>query len=103
MATLEENVASILSTVNTVNSRVNTTNSYLNELRGATPDIREVVTDIKIEPIYVGDRDERRAISAKTIKELLDEGYRPYMFMGISEDQARYAFAKYTGINAAKK
>lgn len=112
--TLEENVADILANTNTIITQLNTISGLSNdiknnttsinalsaEIRGETPDIRSAVTDVVIERIYIGDVEEKRQKAEARIASLLAEGYRPYINMGVSEDLARIAFAKYTGPNS---
>lgn len=112
--TLEENVASILQTVNAISDQlttingnvdglealVGTGNSTLANIQGAIPDVRSDITSIKLERIYVGDVASRRSNSEITIAHLLNDGYRPYMTLGLSEDMASVAFIKYQGANS---
>ena len=97
---LEAKLDTIDSHVDGLEGLMGTNNSTLAEIQGETPDIRAKVTDVKIERIYIGDRDDRRQKSEAMIADLLNQGYRPYVFLGQNEDLARYAFAKYTGPNA---
>lgn len=112
--TLEENVAAIRTAAEAIQSSANnikslsqdiknnttSINTLCSELRGEVPDIRAKVTDVTIERIYIGDIEEKREKAEARIASLLNDGYRPYMTMGVSEDLARIAFAKYTGPNS---
>lgn len=107
MATIDENVESILNNTNTIVTQLNTIIGNVDGLEagvatvaGETPDIRANINSIRVERIYVGDIDSKRAIAEQTLAQILNDGYRPYMTMGISEDYARVAFVKYTGSNA---
>lgn len=96
----------IISALNTLNGKVatETTVSTIKNtaagIFGETPDIRNKVTDIKLVRAYIGDLADKRAKAEAEITDLLAQGYRPYMALGVSEDLARIAFAKYTGQNA---
>lgn len=39
-------------------------------------------------------------MSEKQMTELQDQGYRPYLNLGLDEDYARWAYAKYVDWNA---
>ena len=103
----------IISALNTLNGKVSTETTVssikttagniktnTDTVVGETPDIRNKVTDIKLVRAYIGDLADKRAKAEAEITDLLAQGYRPYMTLGVSEDLARIAFAKYTGANA---
>lgn len=97
VVSIKSDTGAIKSDIHEVYNNATSINAGVAELRAQAPDIREKVTDIKIERIYIGDVTEKRIKAEETIQELLNEGYRPYLQLGISEDLARVVFVKYTG------
>lgn len=85
--------------VDQVESKLDTANTNLTEIIGETIDVRNVPTDTCIIRIYIGDRTEKREAASRAVTQLLTDGYRPYMVMGISEDLARVLFVKYPAPN----
>lgn len=85
--------------VDQVEGKLDTVNANLTEVIGETVDVRNIPTDTCIIRVYIGDRTEKREGASRAVQKLLNDGYRPYMVMGISEDLARVLFVKYPAPN----
>jgi len=85
--------------VDGVEGKLDTANTNLTEIMGENVDIRNIPTDTCIIRVYIGDRTEKREGASRAVQKLLNDGYRPYMVMGISEDLARVLFVKYPAPN----
>lgn len=109
---LNDKADTIISALGTLNGKVatettlNSVKNYASNIKtnsdtlvGATPDVRHQVTNVKIERIYIGDVAEKREKAEAQIADLISNGYRPYMTLGLSEDLARVVFAKYPAPN----
>lgn len=98
---LQEALAETNAKLDSSNVKLDSEVALTEGIRGAVVDVKNSPTDALLEPIYVGDRADKRKKSEAKIADLLAQGYRIYSTLGISEDLARVLFVKYPEPNDA--